>query len=302
MWLLFAFSGPVLWAVSTHIDKYLLERYFKSTPVLILLIFTALAGALILPFIWFYKPQVLAVLVEDIAVMLVSGILYMTAMTFYLQALQTEEASTVAPLFQASPLFAFLLGYLFLGETLTPRQIAGALMIVAAAFSLSFGPSLRMEAMNTRLLVLMMACTFVLALSSVIFKIFAVKDEFWTTVFWTYAGEALFGIAVLAIPGYVRQLVSLLRENPAAIAGINAANELINLGAGLGVRYALLFAPLALVSAISSTTPIFVFAFGIALTFTFPSHGREDLSSRNLLRKGAAALLAACGVVLINGA
>src|SRR4051812_16445583 len=28
MWLLYAFSGPVFWAISTHIDKYLVDRYF----------------------------------------------------------------------------------------------------------------------------------------------------------------------------------------------------------------------------------------------------------------------------------
>jgi hypothetical protein len=26
-WLAFAFSGPILWAISTHIDKYLVEKY-----------------------------------------------------------------------------------------------------------------------------------------------------------------------------------------------------------------------------------------------------------------------------------
>ncbi|WP_231593735.1 hypothetical protein [Methanosarcina siciliae] len=34
-----------------------------------------------------------------------SGILYMSVIWFYLQALQTEEASTVAPFFQAAGVF-----------------------------------------------------------------------------------------------------------------------------------------------------------------------------------------------------
>ena len=42
MWLFLAFSAPVLWAVSTHIDKYLVERFFKNSSVGVLLIFTAL--------------------------------------------------------------------------------------------------------------------------------------------------------------------------------------------------------------------------------------------------------------------
>lgn len=52
LWLLFAFSGPILWALSTHIDKYLVERFFKYSRVGVLLIFTALIGVVPLPFIW----------------------------------------------------------------------------------------------------------------------------------------------------------------------------------------------------------------------------------------------------------
>ena len=46
-WLVFAFSGPILWAISTHLDKYLVERYFKTSDVAVLLIFTALIGVLL---------------------------------------------------------------------------------------------------------------------------------------------------------------------------------------------------------------------------------------------------------------
>ena len=53
----------------------------------------------------------------------------------------------------------------------------------------------------------MLAATFVLALSSVVFKFFAVHDEFWSTTFWTFVGEGLFGAAILAVPHYRRQFV-----------------------------------------------------------------------------------------------
>ncbi len=109
MWLLFAFSGPVLWAISTHIDKYLVEKYFRHSSVAVLLVFTSLIGIVMLPFIWYYRPHVLDLPAVSIAVIMASGILYIGSMLFYLQALQTEEASAVAPLFQASPLFGYLL-------------------------------------------------------------------------------------------------------------------------------------------------------------------------------------------------
>ena len=56
-WLFFAFSGPVLWAVSMHLDKYLVERYFKHSDVAVLLVFTALVGVVMLPFIWLSRAE-----------------------------------------------------------------------------------------------------------------------------------------------------------------------------------------------------------------------------------------------------
>jgi drug/metabolite transporter (DMT)-like permease len=300
MWLLFAFSGPVLWAISTHIDKYLVEKYFRHSSVAVLLVFTSLIGIVMLPFIWWYQPHVLDFSAVSIAVIMASGILSIGSMLFYLQALQTEEASAVAPWFQASPLFGYFLAYLFLGETLSRPQIAGCLIIIAGAVLVSLDPSFRFVKIKTRLILLMLVCTFVLALSSVIFKFFAVQDEFWSTAFWAYAGEAIFGAGLLAIPAYFRQFRALLRTNTGAVLGVNASNELINLGGSLGVRYALLLAPLAIVQAIGSTMTLLVFLFGIVLPLLFPAFGREDMSPRNLLQKGASAVLIMIGVILIN--
>ena len=87
-WVVFAFSGPVLWAISVHLDKYLVERFFKESNVAVMLLFTAFIGTLLLPFIWLYEPSVTAPGARSIALIIVSGLLYMGAMLLYLQALQ----------------------------------------------------------------------------------------------------------------------------------------------------------------------------------------------------------------------
>ncbi len=298
-WLFFAFSGPVLWALSTHLDKYLVEKYFKTSNVAVFLVFTALMGLIALPFIYAFEPRVFAIDWRTATVMLLSGILYMTAMLLYLGALQSHEASLVAVFFQGSPLIGYVLGYFVLGETLTAVQMTGGALIVAgAAFA-----SLRFNgkgAFERRLVILMLACTLMVALSSLIFKIFAIRDEFWTTTFWMLVGQALFGAGLMAVPTYRDELFALLRRCPGPVLSVNAANELINLGGGLGNRYALILAPLSLVQAVGSTTTIFVFAFGIILSIFWPSLGREDLSRGELTRKGCAALLVALGTWLVN--
>lgn len=303
MWLLFAFAGPVLWAASTHIDKYLVERFFKDSDVGVLLIFTGLIGLLPLPFIAAFEPHTLAIGALAISVLVASGALYMGAMFFYLRALQTEEASVIAPLFQISPLFAYGLAWAVLGEMLTLKQSAGGLLIMASVFLISFRPR-REGKSRVRLstVLLMAACAFTLALNSVIFKFFAIRDEFWSTTFWTFVGNVVFGAGLLFYPPYRREFFGLFRVHPYAMLTINAANELINLGGGLGMRYAMLLAPLSLVQAISSTTPLFVFLFGIALSLFLPALGREDISRRSLIQKGIAAILVIAGVILVGPA
>ncbi|HEX7964526.1 MAG TPA: hypothetical protein VF651_02305 [Gammaproteobacteria bacterium] len=134
-----------------------------------------------------------------------------------------------------------------------------------------------------------------------IFKATAEDTAFWSSAFWSYAGEALFGFGVLALPVMRREFFGLFRRHPGAVAGINAANELINLGGNLGARYALMLAPLSLVQAISGTTTLFIFGLGVLLTLFMPKYGREDLSARNLLQKGVSALLITAGVALVGG-
>ncbi|HEX2652420.1 MAG TPA: DMT family transporter [Xanthobacteraceae bacterium] len=299
-WLFLAFSAPVLWAISTHLDKYLLERFFKNSNVAVMLVFTAIIGVLSLPVIWIYRPEVFSLSYLSMAVIAVSGIFFMGALYFYLEALQTEEASVVAPLWQTAPLFAYVLGYVFLGEQLSWIQIAGGLLIVTGTLPLSIETAKSVKRVKFRLVALMLACTISLAMSAVIFKIYALSDDFWVTTFWMYAGEAVFGVALLMVPANWRQFWVMLRSNPGPVLAINATNELANLGGSLAARYAMLFAPLSLVQAIGSTTLLFVFIFGILISLFFPQFGQEDLSRGSVLKKALSIALIGPGVMLIN--
>jgi len=298
-WIALAFCGPLLWAISTHIDKYLVEKYFKESGVGALLIFTSLIGLAALPFIAAFQ-DVMSLGRTGILVTTTSGLMYLTAMYFYLRALQQEEASVIAPLFQTSTLFTYAFAYFVLGEALTPVKIAGGLLIAASAVTVTYEPG-RRHRFKFGIVALLLLCTATLAASSVIFKVFAIKDAFWPVAFWTFAGEAVFGAVMLLWPGVRRDFLGMFAKSPGAVMGINAANELINLGGGLAARYASLLGPVALVQAIGGTTSFFVFVIGVLLTLFFPNLGREDLSRRSLIRKSLAVVYIVAGVILIGG-
>jgi uncharacterized membrane protein len=265
-----------------------------------LLIFTALMGLVLMPVIAWFEPGVFHRDWTSIVLMALSGLLYMTGITFYLRALQGHEASMVAPFFQSSPLFGYILAYLVLGETLSAHQLLGGALIIGGVLFVSISPGVKRGRFRWQLAALMLCAGFVLSLSTLIFKAFTIKDEFWATTFWMFAGEALFGVGFLCIGRYRHQFVDLCKSNGTALIALNASNELINLGGGLANRYALIFAPLAVVQAIGSTTTLFVFAIGVLLTLTFPKVSRENLSVREFAQKGIAAVLVAIGVALVS--
>ncbi len=294
-WLPLALTGPILWAVSTHIDKYLVDRYFANSDTAVLMVFTALLSATLLIPIAIFAHGIFDVRLGDVAVLAASGAMFMGAMLFYLRAIQGDEASVVATLFQANTLFTFLFAYLFLGEKLEARQLTGGALIIFGALLISFEAH-SAKGWRIRLIVLMLVCTAVLAGSTIVFKVFAVRDDFWRTTFWMWVGESIFGVAIIAIPHYRKQFVALLKKNFGAVLGVNGANELINLGGTLGMRLALTMAPAALVSVVSSTTPLFVFVFGTALSFFAPRLSKEDLSRRALTQKAIASAIMVAGV------
>jgi drug/metabolite transporter (DMT)-like permease len=201
MWLAFAFSGPVLWAISTHFDKYLVERYFMHSDVAALLLFTAFMGVLALPFIAVFEPTIFQLDRGSMALIVLSGILYMGATLFYLRALQFEEASAVSPFFQTIPLFGYGLAFFVLGERLSIVQIAGGALILVGTLIVSVRLDQNAHLFKLRLALLMLACGLAAAISGLIFKVFAIKVEFWTTTFWMFVGEAMFGAALLVAVG-----------------------------------------------------------------------------------------------------
>lgn len=289
-----------MWAISTHFDKYLVERYFRISNVGTLLIFTACMSAAILPLIWFFHREVVDIDTRSALLMMVAGALYMGAMLFYLKALQQEDASIVAVFFQAGPLFGYVLAYIVLGERLSPMQMAGGLLTICGVVISSIQPQAIGRRFKLRFALLMLICSLALAVSALAFKFVAIRDAFWPSVFWMYAGEASFGLLLLGVRSDRQRFFGLIKSNPIFVISINAFNELINLLGTIATRFALTLAPLSLVQAIGGTTTLFVFAFGILLTLFFPNIEREDIGPRALAQKGIAALFVAVGVGLIG--
>ena len=104
-WFFLALVGPIMYALTNHIDKILLEKYFKNGGVGTLILFSSLLSALALPFIFFADQTIFNLDIKSIIALAVVGILNVIVLWLYLLALNDEEASITVVFYQLVPVF-----------------------------------------------------------------------------------------------------------------------------------------------------------------------------------------------------
>jgi drug/metabolite transporter (DMT)-like permease len=179
-----------------------------------------------LPVAIFFRPDILNVSLLQAVMLAVNGMLIVFSVLFYFYALSYDDASSVVPFYQTIPVFAFILGYLFLGETITVSQGVASLVIILGALVLSFDFGSDARRFKKEVVILMLGASFLYALNGVIFKFIALDSGFWTSTFWGLIGRIILGCAFLAfVPVYRRQFFAMVKENNFAVLGLNSLSE-----------------------------------------------------------------------------
>lgn len=291
-WFVIALVGPLLYSIANHTDKYLISRYLKGGAVGSMAIFSALFNLIALPIVFFIHPSVLTISLLDALVLSLNGSLLVLSVLCYFYALHKDEASFVVPFYQTIPVFGFILGYIVLGETITSAEAWGAIGVLLGALILSFEFEEKIRFKHS-VVKLMLGSSLLYAINGVVFKFIALETGFWVSLFWAQVGQVAMGLIFLAfIPSYRHQFSAMLRENKAAVLGLNAFSEVMFIVAESAMAFATLMAPLVFVQLVNSFQPLFVFLIGIFLSIFFPKISNESLSRRHLLQK-------ALGVVVV---
>ena len=285
-WFFIALFAPALWGITNYIEKYLISRYFKEKGFGAFIIFSSLTSFLVLPLILVFHPAVFGVSVIQVAWIILSEVIITLAIVAYLYALRKDETSIVVPLFQTIPVFAFILGYFISGETLTMFQLIGSLLIFLASVSLSIEFGAGKTKFKSSIFLLMLLSSALVALSSIIFKIFAKQTDFLTTTFWSYAGNLLIVVFLFVfIRNYRAQFLRLMSANRVSLIGLTSLNTILGTVAELCLKFSSLFVPVALVWVVNGFQPFFVFIYGVILTLFLPHINTESLVKRHLMHK-----------------
>lgn len=300
-WFFIALIAPFLWGITNHIDKLLLEKYFKSRGVGALLIFSSIIGLAILPLLFLLYKDVSNISFLNATILVVSGIISALVLWLYFEALKDEEASIVVVFYQLIPVFGYILGYLLLGEVLSVQQLFAMAFIITGASIISFeiDEENRFH-LRKKTVFLMTLASLLSALDSVMFKFVLIQENLWQSLFWENVGLGIFGISILVFATkYRKDFLLMVKNNSRGIFSLNVLNELLYVGGNFLFAYAYLLAPVALVLLVNSYQPIFVFIIGIILTLFLPKLGIESIKLRHVVQKILALIVIGLGTYLL---
>lgn len=228
-----------------------------------------------------------------------SGIIYIIGFTLYLKALNLNDTSLVVILLGLIPVFSFVLSYLLFKETLTIRQIVGAVTIIISASALSLGNSSLTKNEKIKVFVLMIFSSFFQALYYVLFDIGTRYTNFNNCSFYFQITLIIIGIFFLSIRSFRVSFVSSLKGKSKKIVGLNLVNEVLNLLGNTCVNYANLFIPIALANVLTGFQGIFAFIIGSIGMISAPAYFCEDISRDSIIQKVSSAILSIIGLIIM---
>jgi drug/metabolite transporter (DMT)-like permease len=301
-WFTISLLPPMIWALSNHFDKYLLNKFFKNIGGGPLIILTSLTALITLPLILLFSSAEISMNAPAILALIGLGLLGMGGGLLYIYAMSKDDPSVVIPLFQMIPVFNYFLGLIFLKETLSTVQLIGSVLVIGGAIFLTTEQEGRKFKIKAGIFWVMALNCILHSFFDLSFKYIAKSENLWGANFWVYFGMALFGIAILIFSkDWRNKFFSIFKYNRTKIISLGLISEGGSIVANLIFNYALLLMPIALVSVVSNgLQPFFVLLFGIVLTVIFPEICHEKLTTRNLAPKIAFIAIIFIGTYLLN--
>ena len=302
-WFLYAIIAPFLWAVVNIADQYLIAKYSdreKERSCGGLVIFSSLIGLLIAGIIFIFTDGLFSIPSLDIALLFLAGLLTVVWIVLYLFTLEIEEVSRVVPWFLTIPVFGYILGSIFLGETLSLRQVVGAILVFVGLIVISINWTETRVRIKHKPMLYMLLVSLTVAVSGIIFKYVTVEDSFWISSFWEYVGLGTTGVFIfLCMPKQRREFIHMNRAGGVRIFLVNVISEFTSVSGNLLTNFALVLAPATLVFIVGSFQPAFVLLLTIIGTYMFPKIIKEDMSWQVLYPKIVAVIVMVIGSAIL---
>ena len=330
-WFLLAIVPPFLWSLCNHIDKHLLSKYFteEDEGVGALMIVSALASIIATPFLFIADPSVMEVGNGNFQIIALTACLDVLLLWSYLMAMQKDDASNVIVYYQLVPVLGILTGYVLLGEVISDMQFVAMGIVIFGTSIISFDNAEGKFTFKLRTVGFMLLACSCWAFELALFKVAALEENPWRSLFWKHIVLVVIGIIMFAlIPKYRASFLKVMnvglpqrsylgrqismslwifqviKSRYFLILGLNLLNETLYMFGTVTYGFAVMLAPVALVLLTETFQSVFVFLIAIVMVLVLPKFATEDVERRHIMKKVIAIAITGVGTYLLltNGA
>lgn len=271
-WLPIALVTAAMTALINLTDKIVIERYFRDAWTFTFFVSTFLGIYCLL--ILLVRGALGQFRIPSFPILLIAllpGLLFFLSSYFYTRAMLRADAATIAAVGQTVPLFALLWGWIFFGDVFGIWSYIGLGLIVVccAVLGMEQAPGSGRFQLNPAVW-LVVIVAILRSIADLSIKLTLNDQDFWNTFALSRAVLLPISILMLLTPAYRRILQGHLKTHGWTIVPAMALFEVIAMiPLMLGVlAYSL--GPLALVSALLYSTPLFVLIFTTLINRTKP--------------------------------
>lgn len=299
-WMILAALPPLIWSFSNYIDEYLSNHYFTGSPFLMIIaacVIQLIPGLVMLPFF----PQALEISLLMMIVLSVLGTFAILCFVPYIAAIQIDGAGVAVPIYQVIPVITFFLAWIFLGETVASIQILAAILIVMAAFAITWDFSKKSLSMKT--FYLMLGSSTGIGIYNVVSRYFLTGDiDAPTLLVWSFIGTGVFGIVALVLYRPWRDdLIRIHKTGGNHVGGLFLVQLACDVAAFSLFIFAMVIAPAAgLVSTMNGLQPFFVLLVGAGLAYVLPQYFPNNATGKTLAWRVGCIIVLFIGVAILS--
>ena len=295
-WLLPAIASPFVYALVSIGDKWILsslklriESFNLFVGVVQLLVAVILLLALGIPNAPF----------EAIASAFAGGLLWGISLILLFWTLRREQIGRVVPVSQTSPVFAAILGVVFLGEHLEWWGWLAVMLVVAGAVIVSAEPRQILSGGLSKIYIYVAFGAMLVGLTQVLLKHSSEDLSVWHNM--SIRGIGLFMTLALPVlrPSVVRDLGIVLSRRKTAVP-LLVVEGIGPIFGNLFLLLALANGPVTLVSAVLGSRPVFILSITLIFAPLAKRALAEEFSRADVITKAASTAAVVGGVVIIS--
>jgi drug/metabolite transporter (DMT)-like permease len=319
MWFLVAISAYFINAGVYVADKFLLSKKIHSS-----ITYAFFVG------IWSIFNFVILIFdpwmpnFRELTIDLLAGLLFLVTLIFWYKALHQSEATRVVPVVGALiPVFSFMLSYIFLGETLSERQLLAFVILIIGGILISvkhtrfYVMKEMMESFrrkfgyilggihaeyrpNERLILNSVISALFFAAYYVLIKYIYSEQPFIGSFVWSRFGSFLGVLCILFVRDWRKSIMEHQKgaKTPKNI-GFFLGVRLLAAAAFIMLNWAISLGNVALINSLQGVQYVFLILIVFFLSTRYPKYLNEELGGGILFQKTIGVVLISLGMYML---